>query len=46
MESAPVDDEELRPEVVAPLLEAKAEFQRGGCTPHEEIMRVFGLESD
>jgi hypothetical protein len=45
MENLPYDDEgELTLEVIASLEEAKAEFARGECTPHEEILREFGLK--
>ena len=46
MESAPLDDESLTPEVVASIEEARASFEQGEGTPHEEIMREFGLKSD
>jgi hypothetical protein len=41
--SAPMDDEELTPEAVASIEEARASIARGEGTPHEEILREFGL---
>jgi hypothetical protein len=43
LESAPYDDEEVTPEDEAALAEAEAEFRRGESTPHEEILREFGI---
>jgi hypothetical protein len=42
MRSPPFEEEELTPEVIASLEEAKAEFARGEGIPHEEILREFG----
>lgn len=44
LESAPYDDEELTPEDEAALAEGEAAFSRGETTPHEEILREFGIE--
>jgi hypothetical protein len=40
---APVDDEELTPEMSAALDRASASLVRGEGIPHEEILREFGL---
>jgi len=42
--TAPIDDEELAPEVVASIEEARASMARGEGIPHEEILREFGLK--
>jgi hypothetical protein len=44
MRSAPFDEEELTPDVIASLEEAKQEFARGEGIPHDEILREFGLK--
>lgn len=44
LESAPYDDEVATAEDEAALIEAEAEFRRGEITPHEEILREFGLK--
>jgi hypothetical protein len=44
LESAPFDDEELTAEDEAALAESEAAFSRGETTPHEEILREFGIE--
>ena len=44
LESAPYDDEELTLEDEAALADAAAAFLRGETTPHEEILREFGIE--
>lgn len=41
--SAPIDDEELAPEVIASIAEAQASIARREGIPHEEILREFGL---
>jgi hypothetical protein len=41
--AAPPDDEELRPEVIASIVEARASIARGEGIPHEEILREFGI---
>ena len=46
IETAAANDEELRPEVVASIVEARASIARGEFASHEEIMREFGLKSD
>jgi hypothetical protein len=46
LQAAPIDDEELTPEAVASIEEAAASIKRGEGTPHEEIVREFGLKSD
>jgi hypothetical protein len=45
LQAAPIDDEELTPEVIASLQEAEASIKRGEGIPHEEIMREFGLKA-
>ena len=40
---APLDDEELRPEMAAALERASASLARGECVTHEELLREFGL---
>ncbi len=44
LESAPYDNEEVTKEDEAALAKADAEFARGETTPHEEILREFGIE--
>jgi hypothetical protein len=44
LESAPYDDEDVTPEDEAALAEANAAFSRGEITPHEEMLREFGIE--
>jgi|ERR1700722_13651557 len=41
--AAPMDDEELTPEVIASIEEARASIARGEGISHEEILREFGL---
>jgi hypothetical protein len=41
--SAPMDDEELSPEVIASIAEARASIASGEGTPHEEVLREFGM---
>jgi hypothetical protein len=41
--TAPPEDEELRPEVIASIEEARASIARGEGIPHEEILREFGI---
>ena len=41
--SAPIDDEELTPEVVASVEDARASIARGEGVSHEEIQREFGI---
>ena len=40
---APVEEEEITPETVAALDGARASLARGEGTPHEEVLREFGL---
>lgn len=40
---APVEEEELNDETIAAIEEARQSYARNGGTPHEEIMREFGL---
>jgi hypothetical protein len=40
---APIDDEELAPETIASIQEARSSLARGEGIPHEEILREFGL---
>jgi ethanolamine utilization microcompartment shell protein EutL len=40
---APVEDEELKPEMAATLERARLSLERGEGIPHEEILREFGL---
>jgi hypothetical protein len=42
--TASPDDEELTPEVIASIEEARASIARGEGIPHEEILREFGLK--
>ena len=42
--SAPMDDEELTPEAAAAILEAEQGVGHREATPHEEILREFGLK--
>jgi hypothetical protein len=44
LDSADYDDEEVTPEGEAALAEAEAEFRRGETTPHDEILREFGIK--
>jgi hypothetical protein len=44
MRSQPFDEEELSPEVIASLEEAKAEFARGEGIPHDALLRELGLK--
>jgi hypothetical protein len=44
MQSPPFDEEELTPEVVASLEEAKLEFARGEGIPHDELLHDLGLK--
>lgn len=41
--SAPVEEEEITPEMAAALERARASLARGEGIPHEEILREFGL---
>ena len=41
--AAPMDDEELTPEVIASIEEARASIARGEGISHEEILREFGI---
>lgn len=41
---APVDDEEITPEMAAALDRARASLASGEGIPHEEILREFGLK--
>ena len=41
---APVDEEEIAPEVAAAIERSRTSLNRGEGTPHEEILREFGLE--
>ncbi len=40
---APVEDEEITPETAAALDRARASLDRGEGSPHEEVLREFGL---
>ena len=40
---APVEEEDLTPETAAALDRARASLARGEGTPHEEVLREFGL---
>ena len=44
LEAAPLDDEELTPEAIASILEAERGVGNRPSTPHEEILREFGLK--
>lgn len=44
LESAPYDDEAVTPEDETALAEAEVAFSQGKITPHEEILREFGIE--
>ncbi len=41
---APVEDEEITPEMAARLDRARASAERGESTSHEEILREFGFD--
>jgi len=41
---APVDERDITPETAAGLGRARASLARGGGTPHDEILREFGLK--
>jgi hypothetical protein len=41
---APVEEEEITPEIAAALDRARAALDRGEGIPHEEILREFGLK--
>jgi len=41
--NAPVEDEEITPEMAAVLDRARASIERGEGIPHEDILREFGL---
>ena len=40
---APVEDEEVMPEMAASLDRARASLARGEGIPHDELLREFGL---
>ena len=40
---APVDGEEITPEMAAALERARASLARGEGIPHEDILREFGI---
>ena len=40
---APAEEEELTPETAAALDRARASLARGETTPHEDVLREFGL---
>lgn len=40
---APVEEEELTPEMSAELARARASYERGERVSHEEVLREFGL---
>lgn len=42
--AAPVEDEEITPEMAARLDRARASAERGETIPHEEILQEFGLD--
>jgi hypothetical protein len=41
--NAPVENEEITPEMAAALDRARASIERGEGIPHEDILREFGL---
>ena len=41
--NAPVEDEEITPEMAAALDRARASIERGEGIPHDDILREFGL---
>jgi len=43
LSSAPVEEEELTPETIAALDQARASIARGEGITHDEILREFGL---
>ena len=43
LERAEVEEEEITPETAAAIDRARASLARGESTPHEEILREFGL---
>jgi hypothetical protein len=42
--NAPVEEEELTPEMAAAIERARASLARGEGIPHEELLREFGLK--
>jgi hypothetical protein len=42
---APVEEEEITPETAEALDRARASLSRGEGTPHDEILREFGLRT-
>lgn len=42
--NAPVEEEELTPEMATALERARASLARGEGIPHEEILREFGVK--
>jgi len=43
LDPAPIEDEEITPEMAAALDRARASIERGEGIPHEDILREFGL---
>ena len=41
--TAPVEEEEITPELAAELDQARASFDNGEGIPHEQILRDFGI---
>jgi hypothetical protein len=43
LSALPVEEEELSPETIAEIQQARASLKRGEGIPHEEILREFGI---
>ena len=44
LQTAPLDDEEVTDDDRRAMAEAEAAFARGEITPHDEILKEFGLK--
>jgi len=42
--SAPMEEEEITPDMAAALERARASLARGEGIPHQDILREFGLD--
>jgi hypothetical protein len=43
LNALPVEDEELSPETIAEIQQARSSLERGEGIPHEEVLREFGM---